>query len=495
MYLAGHRKSPSHPTPIDKNLRVSGWRPSLQRLHYWSSAAEDIIFCEEGRHKTKFRNDFGMDILDISPSFPWNTRKDEVTVLETLFSDIHLGVRMMYSVFRLVTLLALVPSLFALYGPKSDVLQVGADDFKKVVLQDSGVVMVEFYAPWCGHCKSLAPEWETAASQLKGVVKVVAVDATQHESLAQKYQIQGFPTIKVFGADKKAPVDYQGQRQSGAIVSEAMKAVNQLVKDRKSGKSKSEKSGEKKSGDGKKKDSNKKKSSVVELTEANFAALVLESNDHWMVEFYAPWCGHCKKLEPEWKKAADRLAPEGVKLGAVDATVHTGLAQKYGIKGFPTIKVFAAGPKTAGPTDYQGAREADAIIQYGLDSLERSGAPVPLTEITSTSVFQDSCGSGQGAKLCAILFLPHILDSGAKGRNEYLEMFQEIAKTFRKMPFAFIWAEANAQPALESALSINGNFPTVAVVSLEKSVYAVPKVSWSKKNIQAFLNGILSGRY
>ena len=52
-------------------------------------------------------------------------------------------------------------------------------------------------APWCGHCKSLAPEYDKAASLLKGVVKVVAVDATAVESLARKYQIQGFPTIKV----------------------------------------------------------------------------------------------------------------------------------------------------------------------------------------------------------------------------------------------------------------------------------------------------------
>ena len=41
--------------------------------------------------------------------------------------------------------------------------------------------MVEFYAPWCGHCKSLAPEWEKAAKALKGIVNVGAVDMTQHQ--------------------------------------------------------------------------------------------------------------------------------------------------------------------------------------------------------------------------------------------------------------------------------------------------------------------------
>ncbi len=46
--------------------------------------------------------------------------------------------------------------------------------------------------------RNLAPEWEKAATTLKGVVKVAAVDASVHEKLAGKYQIQGFPTIKVY---------------------------------------------------------------------------------------------------------------------------------------------------------------------------------------------------------------------------------------------------------------------------------------------------------
>lgn len=200
----------------------------------------------------------------------------------------------MYAFVRFSFLLSLLVNIYALYGPKSDVVQVGANDFKTQVLKDDGIVIVEFYAPWCGHCKQLTPEYEKAASILKGVVKVVAVDATQHESLAQKYQIQGFPTIKVFGADKQKPADYAGQRTSDAIVSEAMRAANQLVKDRKSGKTstKSNKSSsEKASGEKKEKKEKSKgsKSAVVELTEANFEALVMESNDHWLVEFYAPW--------------------------------------------------------------------------------------------------------------------------------------------------------------------------------------------------------------
>ena len=79
-----------------------------------------------------------------------------------------------------------------------------------------------------------------------------------------------------------------------------------MVKDRKSGKSGS-KSKSSSSGGGSSSGSKKSggsKSDVIELTEVNFDALVMESNDHWIVEFYAPWCGHCKNSAPEYKTVA-----------------------------------------------------------------------------------------------------------------------------------------------------------------------------------------------
>ncbi|CAF4690914.1 unnamed protein product, partial [Rotaria magnacalcarata] len=60
----------------------------------------------------------------------------------------------------------------------------------------SDIWFVEFYAPWCGHCRNLAPEWKRAATALKGIVKIGAVDADSHKSLGQQYGVSGFPTIK-----------------------------------------------------------------------------------------------------------------------------------------------------------------------------------------------------------------------------------------------------------------------------------------------------------
>ena len=365
-----------------------------------------------------------------------------------------------------------------------------------------GIAIVEFYAPWCGHCKNLEPEFKKAASALSGVVKVVAVDATVHGSLAQKYGVQGYPTLKMFGLDKKKPSDYQGERKSDAIISGCMKAANGLVKDRKAGKKgsptskpptgapSSKPAPAPPSGD---EGNNKRKtkadvSDVVTLTQDNFQSLVMDSDEHWLVEFYAPWCGHCKNLAPEWEEAAQKLTGQ-VKLGALDATQAESLAQKYGIKGFPTIKLFGAGKKGK-PVDYNGGRDAPAIVEYALKTLDDAGVPVKIPQVTSSSAFENDCTN---EKICVILHAPHILDSSAKERNKLLEVYGTIAKSFRGKPMKFVWSEANSQNELEKALEVNQNYPSLSIISSAKNVYATQRSSWSYKNGKAFVDSILSG--
>ncbi len=91
-----------------------------------------------------------------------------------------------------------------------DVFVLGDANFTEFVTTNP-YVLVEFYAPWCGHCISLAPEWASAASILKGDVPLAKVDATIHAELAQKFGVQSYPTILFF--IDGIPRPYTGERE------------------------------------------------------------------------------------------------------------------------------------------------------------------------------------------------------------------------------------------------------------------------------------------
>ena len=100
---------------------------------------------------------------------------------------------------------------------ESDVRSLGKDTFKDF-MNEHPLVLAEFFAPWCGHCKALAPEYEAAATELKEKdIPLVKVDCTAETDLCQEYGVEGYPTVKVFrGPDSTKP--YTGARKSAAYV-------------------------------------------------------------------------------------------------------------------------------------------------------------------------------------------------------------------------------------------------------------------------------------
>ncbi|XP_027896345.1 protein disulfide-isomerase A6 isoform X1 [Xiphophorus couchianus] len=380
---------------------------------------------------------------------------------------------------------SLVLSVQAMYSSSDDVVELTPSNFNREVIQSDSLWLVEFYAPWCGHCQSLAPEWKKAATALKGIVKVGAVDADQHKSLGGQYGVRGFPTIKVFGANKNKPEEYQGGRSSQAIVDGAMNALRTLVKERLSGKSGGSSYNKQQSSGGSKKD-------VVELTDDNFDETVLNSDDVWLVEFFAPWCGHCKNLEPEWAAAATAVKEQTkgkVRLGAVDATVHQVVSSRYGVRGFPSIKIFRKGEE---PEDYQGGRTRGDIIEKAMD-LFSNNAPAPeLVEILNEDVLKKTCEDSQ---LCIIAVLPHILDTGASGRNGYLDVMVKMAEKYKKKLWGWLWTEAGGQMELEASLGIGGfGYPAMAAINARKMKFALLRGSFSETGIHEFLRELSVGR-
>ncbi|KAM5156902.1 protein disulfide-isomerase A4 [Mantella aurantiaca] len=209
---------------------------------------------------------------------------------------------------------------------------------------DKDTVLLEFYAPWCGHCKQFASEYEKIAKTLMNSdphIPVVKIDATEELKLTEKYEIAGYPTIKIL--KKGQPIDYDGPRTEKAIV-EKVKEISHP-------------------------DWIVPPEATIVLTRENFNEVV-DNADIILVEFYAPWCGHCKKLAPEYEKAAQELSKRtpAIPLGKVDATAETELAKRYEVTGYPTLKIFRRGKAF----DYNGPREKYGIIDY---ITEQAGPP------------------------------------------------------------------------------------------------------------------------
>src|SRR6478609_4746562 len=103
------------------------------------------------------------------------------------------------------------------------------------------------------------------------------------------------------------------------------------------------------------------KSAVIELLPSNFDDIVLKSGKPALVEFFAPWCGHCKTLAPVYEElaAAFHFAEDKVTIAKVDADEHRDLGKRFGVQGFPTLKWFDG--KSDKPEEYQGGRDLESL--------------------------------------------------------------------------------------------------------------------------------------
>ena len=108
-------------------------------------------------------------------------------------------------------------------------------------------------------------------------------------------------------------------------------------------------------------------SKVEVLTAENFDEKTKEGL--WLVKFFAPWCGHCKRLAPTWEQFAADSKDAAYTVAEVDCTVQRELCQKYSVTGYPTILYVAAGAK---PSEFNGPRTKEALQKWAASFAEKA---------------------------------------------------------------------------------------------------------------------------
>ncbi|XP_078544297.1 protein disulfide-isomerase A4-like [Lissotriton helveticus] len=255
---------------------------------------------------------------------------------------------------------------------------------------DKDTVLLEFYAPWCGHCKQFAPEYEKIAQTLKAndpPIPVAKIDATVATAVAGRFDVSGYPTIKIL--KKGQPVDYEGARTEEALVAKVKEVSDP--------------------------DWAPPPEVTMVLTKDNFDEVV-NNADLILVEFYAPWCGHCKKLAPEYEKAAQELSKRTppIPLAKVDATAESELGTRFGVSGYPTLKMFRKGKAF----EYNGPREKYGIVDY---MIEQSGPP--SKQIQATKQVQEFLKDGDDVIVIGVF-------DGEK--DKAYQLYQDAANNMRE---------------------------------------------------------------
>ncbi|XP_050418751.1 dnaJ homolog subfamily C member 10 [Patella vulgata] len=194
------------------------------------------------------------------------------------------------------------------------VIILNKESFNRLVKnkQSDEIWLVDFYAPWCGPCMQLAPEWRRLAKMLKSTkgVHVAEVDCQENSDVCRQESINSYPTMRLFpmGTTNTAKFHmYNGWHRDAT----SLRAwVYEYLP-----------------------------SKVATLSRNSFYERILKSAEPWIVDFYAPWCGHCQTFKPEFEKVAESL--DGIaRAGKVDCQQYQHLCNEASITGYPTVRFY-----------------------------------------------------------------------------------------------------------------------------------------------------------
>ncbi|XP_019378124.1 PREDICTED: protein disulfide-isomerase A5 isoform X2 [Gavialis gangeticus] len=304
-----------------------------------------------------------------------------------------------------------------------DIVHVDSEkEFRRLLKKEDKPLLMMFYAPWCGVCKRMMPAYQQAATDLKSkyVLAGMNVYSAEFERIKEEYGVRGYPTICYFEKGKFL-FHYENYGATAKDIAEWLKSPVPPQPQAPETPWADE------------------ESAVYHLTDEDFDKFIKEHSSV-LVMFHAPWCGHCKKMKPEYEKAAESLHvandSPGV-LAAVDATANKALAERFHISGFPTLKYFKDGEEKY---TLPQLRTKKKIIDWLLNP-QAPPPPEPAWEEKQTSVIhlvgEDFRESLKKKKHALVMFYapwcPH-----CKNSIPHFTTAAELFKEDRKIAYAAV---------------------------------------------------------
>lgn len=233
-----------------------------------------------------------------------------------------------------------------------NVFKLNESNFDQVV-NNTRYMLINFYAPWCEHCVKLEPEYARAAKTLRKrtpQVLLAKVDTTVERTLSNRFHVNKYPTL--FFSHRGNLTEYENTFSAEGIVDAMAEKTDPMFEP--------------------------PPEATLELTAVNFS-MIINQHKLMLIYFYANWCGHCRRLSPEFERAARRLKEYNIPLGKVDANKEKSLAEVNEVRSYPTLLLYRRGRRF----EYNGPREETGIVNHMLNLSQ-----YPSKEVDSIKQFK-----------------------------------------------------------------------------------------------------------
>jgi protein disulfide-isomerase A6 len=390
---------------------------------------------------------------------------------------------------KLFQVVVLVSLLLTVISATEDVVSLTSKTFDKEVLKTNVPYFVKFFAPWCGHCKRLAPTWDQLGTNMKGIVNVGKVDCTVEQSLCAQYKVEGYPTLKLFLPGGKV-VPYNGDRSPRAMADFAIENLQSTV-------------------------------SKVTTVDALNTFLEKSADLPHVLLFTSK-----ATTPPVLKSLSMRFKKEFV-FGEINQK-NKEVVDQYKVDAFPTLLLVPSAG--AEPVRYEGAIKPEALIeflnQYVPASSKSSSTEAPKkpqqtnTESTGSTasegtktnpiqvtkkvknieeVTKDNVETFCAKTICVIGLLDvQLSEENKPSRNDYVDaeqmkVYKALATKFHNDPFEFVWVDRNQAQSFLDKFEISDNSkPNVVVYYAKRSKFVLVD-NFSEEAISNTLDRVISG--